>query len=225
MNHLYQSRSIPFLADLSDIIQLLSVSLTNPTRALVSALRDGSYFSDLSDCLAGLASALDSSSLEQAHMQIAACRERFAREDCDALYHQINQEFTRLFVSPRRELMPLYESLIVHRDDKKTSMFINPSCMHAEQEYRKHGFPFPEKSKTPGDHVAIELRYIAFLLSALISAQISEDASAQQNARTSLDEFTGAHILRWYASFMDELARTTAHPFYLLIAQVGQLLA
>lgn len=225
MNHLYLSRDVQFLADLSDMIELLSVSLTNPTREFAQALTDGSYFSDLSACLAGLSSALDAASLEQAQAQIAACTERFAQEECDALYHQLNQEFTRLFVSPRRELMPLYESLLVHRGEKKVSMFINPSCMHAEQEYRKHGFVFPEKSKTPGDHVAIELRYIAFLLSSLISAQVSHDAQAQQNAQTYLDEFITAHIKRWYAAFMDELAGTTAHPFYLLIARVGQLLA
>ena len=224
MNHLYQSRDIQFLADLSDMLELLSVSLTNPTREFAQALIDGSYFSDLSACITGLSSVLDVASLEQVHAQIAACKAQFAQEDCEALYHQINQEFTRLFVSPRRELMPLYESLLVHRSEKKVSMFINPSCMHAEQEYRKHGFAFPEKGKTPGDHIAIELRYVAFLTSMLIGAQVSDNAQAQQNAKTYLDEFVTAHIQRWYAAFMTELAKTTAHPFYLLVAQVGALL-
>ena len=225
MNHLYHSRGVQFLADLSDTVELLSVSLTNPTRELAFSLADGSYFADLKACLDGLSGALDAAALENAYAQLQACREQCAREGGEALYHQINQEFTRLFVSPRRELMPLYESLLVHRDEKKVSMFINPSCMHAEQEYRKHGFAFPEKSKIPGDHVAIELRYIAFLLSQLISAKVGGDEAAQKRAETALDEFTNAHIRRWYRAFADELANTSGHSFYRLIAHAARLLA
>ena len=68
------------------------------------------------------------------------------------------------------------------------------------------------------------MRYVAFLTSMLIGAQVSDNAQAQQNAKTYLDEFVTAHIQRWYAAFMTELAKTTAHPFYLLVAQVGALL-
>lgn len=66
-------------------------------------------------------------------------------------------------MSPKRELVPLYESLIVHPGEK-VSMFINQTVMHCEQVYRKAGFAFEEKNKFPGDHAGIELRFFACLL-------------------------------------------------------------
>lgn len=211
------------LADLSDLFELLSISLTQPTRELSAALSDGSFFSDLCACLKGIDS--NDPAIQPAIEGALALRTSLAGTDPEALYHALNIEFTRLFISPRCEQMPLYESLIVHRDDKKASMFINPTCMHAEQEYRKQGFPFPEKGKTPGDHIAIELRYLTFLLSGYIAAMVQNDQAGAARAQTLLHAFTDAHIVRWYSSFMKELNSTAAHPFYSLIAAVGLALA
>lgn len=222
MNRLFVSRDLQLHADLADLLELLSIGLTNPTRAISLALTDGSYFSDLSDCLQGLSSLLDADAFKHATDGISFCSQTFAALDAETLYHAVNQEFTRLFIAPRREQMPLYESLIVHRDDKKVSMFINPTCMHCEQEYRKHGFPFPEKGKTPGDHVAIELRYLAFLIASRISA-LTENKSTEVMDTLILD-FINAHIKRWLHAFADELERTAIHPFYQIMAKACLLI-
>lgn len=224
MTHLFASHDLHLHADFADLFELLSISLNKPTQAFACALADGSYFSDLTACLQGISSALDAQHLDDALAKIADASQAFASLDTAILYHQINLDFTRLFVSPKRELIPLYESLIVHRDDKKASMFINPTCMHAEQVYRKSGFPFPEKNKTPGDHVAIELRYVAFLISQRIAGLQADNPPAAQQADALLQAFIKEHLLRWYQPFMLELSTTAAHPFYLVLARIGLLL-
>lgn len=219
MNQLFISRDPQLHADLSDLLELLSIALTNPNREIAVALVDGSYFADLNACLNGIESLIDEHSLSIVHAQLADCAETFPAQDSDTLYHAINQEFTRLFIAPRCEQMPLYESLIVHRGDKKASMFINPTCMHCEQEYRKHGFPFPEKGKTPGDHIAIELRYLAFLISSRIHALAAQNEPELAAVDALILDFTTAHIKRWLHSFADELEHTAMHPFYQTVAK------
>ena len=221
MNQTFLISDLQLHADLADLLELLSISLTNPTRELAGALVDGSYFSDLLDCADGVSSQLCKTSLDALRKDIVSCAQSFSEQDTEALYHAINQEFTRLFISPRHEQMPLYESLIVHRGDKKTSMFINPTCMHCEQEYAKHGFPFPEKSKTPGDHVAIELRYMAYLISRRISVLTAQNETGRKAVDLLIQNFTNAHLKRWLHPFMDELAHVSAHPFYQMIANAG----
>ena len=224
MNQIFETTDLQLHADLADLLELLSISLTNPTRNLAAALVDGSYFSDLLDCADGVSSLLDGTSLDILRKDISSCAQSFSMQDTETLYHAINQEFTRLFISPRREQMPLYESLIVHRGDKKTSMFINPTCMHCEQEYRKHNFPFPEKSKTPGDHVAIELRYVAFLISRRIRSLTAQNEIERNAVDLLIQDFANAHLKRWLHPFMNELACTANHPFYQMIARIGLIL-
>ena len=59
MNQIFETTDLQLHADLADLLELLSISLTNPTRNLAAALVDGSYFSDLLDCADGVSSLLD----------------------------------------------------------------------------------------------------------------------------------------------------------------------
>ncbi|MBQ2990412.1 MAG: molecular chaperone TorD family protein, partial [Clostridia bacterium] len=203
------------------LLELLSLGFTNPSRELASALADGSFSGDLNACLQGLHAYLDAQACGPALAAIQDCGVLFSSEDPVTLFHQINREYTRLFVSPRQEMLPPYEGLYVHRADKKASMFINPSCMHAEQEYRRRAFPFPEKGKIPGDHIAIELRFTAFLIAKHIAACVSQHTESAADASSALSGFVAAHISRWYQPFMLETRKVSQHPFYSLLAQTA----
>lgn len=195
-------------AALANLFLLESIALCAPTRELAQGLADGSFFSDLFE---------STQLLCPTDLRYAAMA--YYGKDAEAVYHEINVEYTRLFVSPKRELVPLYESLIVHPGEK-TSMFINPTAMHCEQVYRKTGFAFEEKSKFPGDHIGIELRFFACLLARRAQALEENNAQEAEASLQVLTSFAHEHLSRWMESFC---AQTTMHaqiPFYIALADV-----
>ena len=213
MEHLYLTDDAQQTAALANLCLLTSIGLCTPTRELAQGLADGSFFSDYFECLRTIA---------PADLRYAASA--YYNRDPEDVYHEINQEYTRLFLSPKRELVPLYESLIVHPDEK-VSMFINPTVMHCEQLYRKTGFAFEEKNKFPGDHAGIELRYFACLLARRAMAlEAHEDADAAA-ARAAAEEFAAAHLARWVEKFAGQVLFYTQSPFYTALADTLAQLA
>ena len=258
--HPYTAKTNSFYADLSDLLLLLSISLTNPDRELAAGLTKGTYLGDLMNCAEGVSAGLTAPHAEapsgfspsgcfscccgdtgcaggcgdpgnstgyndtefSADLVVdalAACADTCLRQDTEDIYHRINREYNRLFTNPRRELIPIYESLLVHRDEKKASMFINATCMHAEQTYRHNGFPFEEKNKIPGDHIAIELRYLAYLFASYLNAVQADNKASCKAVEAALEDFCRQHVQRWLDLFINELRATTEDAFYLLLAQ------
>lgn len=215
--HYYTARSVSFYTDLSDLLLLLSIGFTNPDSTLAAGLTDGSYFNDLHSCLDGVTirDLSPSSALEALSVCSAAC----LNQDTEEVRHRINREYSRLFTNPRQELIPIYESLLVHRGEA-VSMFVNATCMHAEQTYRHNDFPFEEKNKVPGDHIAIELRYLAYLFAAYLNAVQASNSASRQAVETALEDFCSSHVKRWIASFAGEIKTFSNEPFYLLLAEV-----
>lgn len=223
--HLYTAKSESFYTDLSDLLLLLSIGLTAPDRELSKGLQEGSYLHDLSDCFQGIWEAIDAPEhkhmVSQTSRVLASTAKAYEQLKEDEIYHSINREYNRLFINPRNELVPIYESLLVHKGEK-TSMFINATCMHAEQTYRHNNFAFEEKGKFPGDHLAIELRYLAYLFASyLATVQNNSSNSAVEEA---LEDFIQSHVTRWYALFWNEVHTHSKEPFYLLLADVGEAL-
>ena len=251
--HMYSTKSETFYADLSDLLLLASIGLTNPDRELATGLTNGTYLSDVMACTEGVATGLSTphteasscspsgccscccgdsgcgsdcgesadNTLYMAHMldALTECADTCLHQDAEEVYHRINQEYNRLFTNPRRELIPIYESLLVHKGEK-TSMFINATCMHAEQTYRHTGFAFEEKNKVPGDHVAIELRYLAYLFASYLNAVQAANETSCKAVEAAVEDFCSQHVQRWLGAFIDEIRANSNDPFYLLMAQV-----
>lgn len=213
MEHLYLSGDVMTTADLANLCLLMSIGLCTPTQELAQGLADGSYFADYADCLRVLA-----------QEDITYAVRAYMGRDAQEVYHEINREYTRLFLSPKRELVPLYESLIVHPGEE-VSMFINPTVMHCEQLYRKTGFDFEEKNKFPGDHVGIELRYFACLLARRAMALQEGNEQESTAAASALEAFASQHLKRWAERFADQVMTYTQTPLYAVIADTLQRLA
>ena len=213
MEHLDSIWAMQRTAAMANLYLLVSIGLCPPTQELAQGLADGSYFADYADCLAAFAPA----DLTYAS---AAYKER----DVQAVQHELGIEYTRLFISPKRELVPIYESVLVHPDEK-VSMFINPTAMHCEQLYRKTGFAFEEKGKFPGDHVGIELRYAACLLArrAMALSEGKEEEAAA--AMTAYQDFAAQHLARFMKAFSERVFMHAQTPFYMLMAEGIGLLA
>ena len=219
--HPYTGKNELFYADLSDLLLLTSLGLTNPDRELAAGLADGGYIQDMKACLDGLYSDLDPLSMSQDLEDIlTVCTATSMVEEPEDLYTRINREYNRLFTNPRRELVPIYESILVHPEEKKATMFINATCMHAEQTYRHNNFEFPEKNKIPGDHVAIELRYLAYLFAAYLNAVQAGNKPSCEAVEAAVADFCGAHVARWLDKLASQIKANTEDPFYLLLAEV-----
>ena len=219
--HHYTAKSALFYADLSDLLLLTSIGLTNPDRELAAGLADGGYIQDMKACLDGLYSDLETLKLSQDLDDIlTVCTATSMVEDPETLYTRINREYNRLFTNPRRELVPIYESILVHPDEKKATMFINATCMHAEQTYRHNNFTFEEKNKIPGDHVAIELRYLAYLFASYLNAVQAPNEASCKAVEAALEDFCTAHVKRWLDKLASQIKANTEDPFYLLLAEV-----
>ena len=206
MESLFVNRDVNKTAGLANLLLLISIGLCPPSRELAQGLSDGSYFYDFADCLRVLA-----------QEDISYAARAYMGRDAEEVYHEINREYTRLFLSPKRELVPLYESLIVHPGEK-VSMFISATAMHCEQVYRKTGFAFEEKNKFPGDHAGIELRFFACLLARraeALDAGHTEEIAATEAA---LADFAAQHLSRWVEKFAAQVTLYTQSPFYALLA-------
>lgn len=244
--HSYHQKNEVFYADLSDLLLLTSIGLTNPDRELAAGLTKGTFLSDLLACIEDVAAGLRTTDSDSAATcsgcccgdagcsagcgdtslsadpvldALTICADACLHQDTEDIYHRINREYNRLFTSPRRELIPIYESLLVHKGEK-TSMFINATCMHAEQTYRHNNFVFEEKNKVPGDHVAIELRYLAYLFAAYLNAIHADNNTSCKAVEAAVEDFCGAHVQRWLGKFIDEIRANSEDSFYLLLAQV-----
>lgn len=213
MENLYISSDAQKTAALANLFLLVSIGLCPPTQELAQGLCDGSYFYDFADCLRVLA-----------QEDISYAARAYMGRDTQEVYQEINREYTRLFISPKRELVPLYEGLIVHPDEK-VSMFISPTAMHCEQVYRRTGFAFEEKNKFPGDHAGIELRYVACLLARRAVALQEDNAEEIAAAGAALSDFAAQHLSRWMRPFASQVMMHTQTPFYMLLADTLAALA
>ena len=132
--HSYTAKSETFYADLSDLLLLASIGLTNPDRELAAGLTAGTFLSDLMACTEGVTFGLKSSpsnstaacsgcccgdagcsagcgdtafSAESVLDALTACADTCLHQDTEEIYTRINREYNRLFTNPRRELIPI----------------------------------------------------------------------------------------------------------------------
>lgn len=224
-------------ADYADLFMLLSIGFDIPARELTAAILDGSFLQDLEDCCQSICPIDDTREAAPALVEFAHTLIGFIKSDCgqtddaEAFYHGVNQEYTRLFLSPKHEEIAIFESVFLHPKD--TAMFINPTAMHMEQLFRHNGFPFPEKSTIPGDHMAMELRYMAYLCSAYRIAldhaataadegnAAGEEDAAVTRIAAALSELMDSHLKRRFSGFMNAVKEKSEHPVYVILAQAG----
>lgn len=216
MENLYVNRDMQKTAALANLCLLASIGLCPPNEELAQGLGDGSFFYDMADCLRAIP--------QEAASDISYAARAYMGREAEAIYTELNREYTRLFISPKRELVPLYEGLIVHPGEK-VSMFISATAMHCEQVYRKTGFAFEEKNKFPGDHAGIELRYFACLLARRVMALEAGNEEEIAATEAALTGFAAQHLSRWVGKFAGQVMTYTQAPFYALIADTLAMLA
>ena len=209
---------LTYSAGCGDFFRLMSMFYLNPTEELAQGILDKSIVEDF-----------------QAIFEDVGIDPRKVAAEClDGIYEQSNsvedlraklrQDYTTLFTHPKEPLISLYEmrfrDLRDHRDLPSTP-FLNEAALHAEQCYREAGLALSDaNSREPGDHIAIELEFLAYLHTQLADALNEGDPAAQERWRKALADFK-PHLQSWGLDFFAACAHSACGVVYPWLGEVG----
>lgn len=203
----------------SDMYQLLSLFCRLPTEELVKGLSDGSLANDVLAILG---------ELDVEAIQIKNIKDRLVSiennvQDKNDLLSELRQEYTRLFSHPKRPVIDIYETMFLYRShedtQEKPSLFISPAALDAERCYKNAGLKM--QGTEPGDHLSIEMEFMAYLH--LEKAKALRDGNAECFARrqAEIQEFRELHLQRWAADFFETCTSLAQNDTYRLLGLVG----
>ena len=111
----------------------------------------------------------------------------------------LRQDYVRLFLGPKKKLAPPWES--VYRTPERKVM--REPHVEVTKQYAAQGVGFDGIGRRPGDHVALELQFVAVMLG-------RQDAAAD----TVAEEFLDAHVLQWVPAFTQDVRTNATTDFW-----------
>ncbi|MEG2533181.1 MAG: molecular chaperone TorD family protein [Gordonibacter sp.] len=192
------STDLAYALGCADFFQLTSLFCFNPTPDLAQGILDGSVADDMQAIFED--AGIDPRKAATERLD-EACSGSGTAED---LHATLRQDYTALFTHPKEPLTSLYEMQFRdqrdHRDTPST-LFLNEAALHAEQCYRSAGLALSDaKSREPGDHMGIELEFMAYLHIQLAAALSEGDAAAQERWEKAISDFL-PHLESWGVDF------------------------
>ena len=170
---------------------LSSMYLCKPTKDVIEGWR-AALADNTPDLLSGLKTALDA-----------------IDTDSEQEREEILWEYTRLFIGPYKLPCPPWES--VYTSPKRLMM----QSAHDEvtEAYRNEGVAV-NTAEVMGDHIGVELNFLAFLL-----RQMVEDPERQEHYAEAAARFAKEHLQKWTPAFTRDLAQAADYTFYKELAQ------
>lgn len=192
------SAELAYALGCADFFQLMSMFCFNPTTELAQGVLDGSVTEDVRAIFADVGIDPHKAATERLD---GVCNENYTDEN---LRSMLRQDYTALFTHPKEPLSSLYEmqfrDLRDHREAPST-LFLNEAALHAEQCFRAAGLALSDaKSREPGDHMGIELEFMAYLHTQLAAALSEGDAAAQERWEKAISDFL-PHLESWGCDF------------------------
>lgn len=144
-------------------------------------------------------------------------QQKLAQAATDAHAHDLNTEYTRLFIGPGKLPAPPWESVYLADGD----LLFQESTLKVREAYKEAGYQAAGYPHEADDHVATELNFMVMLIQGTIDAL---QAGNTQRARAFLlaqQKFLNGHLNKWLPSFADRLneqAPSDTSPFYPLTA-------
>ncbi|SEP13843.1 chaperone TorD involved in molybdoenzyme TorA maturation [Halogranum amylolyticum] len=130
-------------------------------------------------------------SMDEGFETLRAWRAESRGTPIDKVHHQIEQEYTALFVGPRPPVLP-HETY--YREDTD---FIGEGLATVEASYAAAGWTPPEKYPEENDFIAVELAFLRYLM----QAQHDGREETFGFERVFLDE----HLTHWIDPFLSDL--------------------
>lgn len=123
----------------------------------------------------------------------------------------------QLFVGPGHVPASPYES--VHRSQE--GLLFDEQTLQVREWYHRFGLNAPREGREPDDHIALELEFVAALLSAALEAfdtGADDDASLFTQAAA---EFTATHLEQWAPAWFGIVLTQAQTSFYRGTAHLG----
>lgn len=145
---------------------------------------------------------------------------------------ELRKEYSRLFLTPGVDVpIWLYESAFLHREaglEDMPILFRSKITLDVEEKMADAGVR-PEHLRTePCDSCAMELRFLSYLFAmrgdAFSVASLNEAAPnemALSEWKQRIDDFVGAHILKWLPAFFDQVDKKAERREYAVFAELG----
>ncbi|MDO5024825.1 TorD/DmsD family molecular chaperone [Slackia piriformis] len=209
--------SISRVESTADAFEILSLLTLLPTRQIAQGVWSGALQKDMH----AIAHELELGNIENTPEMHESFP--YAANEEDVL-EEMRRAYTALFTHPKKPLVAITEMSFV--DEKahakiSSSAFLNEAALHAEACYKKSGFALSnETSREPGDHMGIELEFLAKVHINLATALINEDEEQQQRWAERIKEFN-SHMRTWGIDFFEACRNTAPNAFYAWAASFG----
>lgn len=212
---------------LADLCQMTMLLLQTPTLESVGAMRAGSMAPDFLSI---------SKELGVSGVRVEDIANRFdafwhQAKDADGLLADLRREHTRLYLNPLGALVSLYEGLFVEKlrkgdsfDKREAVLFVNPTALDAESQYRRAGLDVGSDNRFPADGITVELEYMSRLHSAYAKSLVECNAQTAGETYEWLQEFYVSHVANWMPDFFDATKKAASVELYALAADLGFLL-
>lgn len=203
----------------SDFYQLLSLSLQLPSKPLVQALYDRSYWDDTVSILEDLSFSKDDILQEMKNIH------QLRMNGPANLYKELRREYTRLFYDLPKPRIAIYESLFLnHLTEEKDGMmlFLNPIVQDVEASYKKAGLKVHNSFREPADHMATELEFMMSLYANKGKAMQSENQKELEVINHHIVAFQQNHFNKWAIEFFNSMEEQTTLEQYRIIARVAK---
>jgi len=130
------------------------------------------------------------------------------QSDPDALCHELQITYARLFVSDREALSaPIYQSCYLFDG----APLMGPPALRMRERLASAGLSISGVGNEPPDHLAVELEYLCFLL-----AKGMEDKDPESAVRAA--DFAESELSAWLPLFAERLSRVPNSEPYSLAA-------
>ncbi|MCF8105543.1 MAG: molecular chaperone TorD family protein [Desulfohalobiaceae bacterium] len=126
-------------------------------------------------------------------------------EDGDG--QELLREYSRLFVGPFELGAPPFGSVYLESE----GLMMGRSTVEVDRIYRETGLEMSPDFRSPPDHVAAELEFLAYLC---FREGNSQDPQEAQFYRRRLGLFLQNHIGAWFPLFADKVEENASRDFY-----------
>lgn len=202
----------------ADMFHLLSLFLMPVTSELAEGVRQGVVGKDVDAIFDDLG--IDHGSVPSEGL-LPLCGDGRSAED---VFIEMRRDRTKLFAHPERPLIPISEMRFVDvRANEKTPSisFLNEAALHAEQCYREAGLALSDEgSREPGDHIGIELEFLAYLHVCIGVASREGNEVEMRRWGDALTRFS-PHIERWGLDFFAACEQCACGVVYPWLGRVG----
>ena len=132
----------------------------------------------------------------------------------DAVYEQMQSDYTCLFIGPGKVLAPPWESVFFNEE----RMTFQKQTLDVRHWYRRFGLEIEKLHQEPDDHIGLELLFLSQLASLCLNALNEHDTIRFEEVQAAQRDFLKHHLGIWALSWCKLVQKHTKTDFYLGLA-------